>query len=72
MDIGIILILIAALIFASIITFFARRSMNDAKIKADANGYEKSGTQKITRSQDVFLYSTITKTEIPKNKDTKG
>lgn len=58
--------LIAA-VLALIATLFAKSTMNDAVRKAAANEYVKQGSINITKSHDVFLYSTVTKTKRVQN-----
>lgn len=58
--------LIAA-VLALIVTMAAKSTMNDAVRKAAANEYVKQGSVNITKSRDVFLYSTVTKTKRAQN-----
>lgn len=54
---------IIAALAALAATFFAKSTMNDAVKKAAANEYVKQGSVNITRANDVFLYSTVTRTK---------
>lgn len=57
-------VLAASIIIAAIMTNSAYKGMNTAVVQADADNYEKKGSFKLTKSNDVFLYSNVTKTKI--------
>lgn len=51
-------------VIAAIATVNAYKAMNTACAQSDADGYEKKGSFNLTRSNDIFLYSNVTKTKI--------
>lgn len=55
---------IAALIAAGVMTASAYKGMNTAREKADADNYVKQGSFNLKKSNDIFLYSNLTKTKI--------
>lgn len=54
---------ILAAVAALAATLFAKSTMNDAVKRTSANEYVKQGSVNITKANDVFLYSTVTKTK---------
>lgn len=69
---ALIYVLPIALIFAIIMTVKAYRGMNTARTPADANLYVKYGSMHITKSNDIFLYSNVTKTKIESSSGGSG
>lgn len=55
---------IAALIAAGVMTASAYKGMNTAREKEDAGNYVKQGSFNLKKSNDIFLYSNLTKTKI--------
>ena len=65
-------LLAAALILAVIITAAARSTMNNAKRQTHADRYAEGGGIKLSDSRDIFLYSSVTRTPIPKQTGGSG
>lgn len=61
LGVGVVVALIAVLIMKS--------KLKSVRMQAAANSYLKDGSLNITDSSDVFLYSTVTRTEKPKDND---
>lgn len=55
-----------AFIISLIIVIIMKGKLKSVKTKDEADDYIKSGSLNITKSSDMFLYHTITRTEIPK------
>ena len=55
--------LILGIITALIICLVLKSRMKTAVPKPDANDYVRSGTFKVTKQRDIFVYTTITKTK---------
>ena len=61
--------LVIAFVVALISVGIMRLRMNTAKPKGTAMEYIKKGSFKLTSQQDIFMYSTVTKTAKPKDND---
>ncbi len=61
--------LVMAFVIALISVGIMRLRMNTAKPKGTATEYIKKGSFKLTSEKDIFMYSTVTKTEKPKDND---
>lgn len=61
--------LVIAFVIALISVGIMRLRMNTAKPKGTATEYIKKGSFKLTSEKDIFMYSTVTKTEKPKDND---
>lgn len=61
-----------ALIFAIIMTVKAYSGMNTARTPSDADLYVKYGSMYITKSNDIFLHSNVTKTKIESSSGSGG
>lgn len=62
-----IILILIALAVAFFITYLMKKSMNTAVIKTEAEDYVVENSLDITRSLDVFTYSTVIKTPRPKD-----
>ena len=49
-----------------------KRKLKTVNMQAAANNYLKNGSLNITQSNDIFLYSNVTKTPKPKDNDNNG
>lgn len=56
-----------ALVLAVIITAVAGSTMKDAKLQVNADLYAEGRSVKLKSSRDIFLYSSVTRTPIPKS-----
>lgn len=68
----IVIALVIGLIISLIIVFMMKSQLKSVHSKYTANGYEKSGSMKVTRSHDFFLYRTITRVPRPQNTNSRG
>ena len=59
----------AGLIVALVVVGSMKRKLKTVNLQAAANNYLKSGSLNITESNDIFLYSNVTRTAKPKNND---
>ncbi len=59
----------AGLIVALVVVGSMKRKLKTVNLQAAANSYLKSGSLNITESNDIFLYSNVTRTAKPKNND---
>lgn len=59
----------AGLIVALVVVGRMKRKLKTVNLQAAANSYLKSGSLNITESNDIFLYSNVTRTAKPKNND---
>lgn len=59
--------IVASIAIALFMTYTKQSAMNTAKPQNLANNYVKDGSFIVTRSRDVFLYSTLIKHKKPKN-----
>ncbi|MCR4616485.1 MAG: TPM domain-containing protein [Clostridiales bacterium] len=64
--------LVVGLLAALIVTGVMRSKLKSVRFQAAANNYVNPGSLNITRRQDMFLYSTVTRTAIPKNTGSSG
>ena len=62
-------VIIFPLIVSSIATYMMWRSLNTVRKKHSARGYVKQNSFDLTYMKEMFLYSTVTRTERPKDKD---
>lgn len=69
---NILISLIIGFVVALIITGAMRSKLKTVRFQAAANDYVNPGSLKIARSQDLFLYSTVTRTAIPKETRSGG
>lgn len=60
------------IILALIVVGCMKSKLETVRSQAAANSYLKPGSLNITNSSDLFLYHTVTRTEIPKNNDSDG
>lgn len=60
---------LVALIIAAIATAIRAGRMNTAKLKTEAGNYVDEKGLNVTASNDIYLYCTVTRTEIPQNED---
>lgn len=63
---------VCAAVLAAIIVFSMKSSMNTAKPQPAAREYVKKGSFVLNGQQDLYLYSTTTKTAIPKQSSSGG
>lgn len=63
---------IIGFIIASIIVGGMKRKLKTVRPQNSANSYLKEGSLDLTESRDLFLYSTVTRTAIPKDDDSGG
>lgn len=54
-------------IIAVIISLFLRKQLKSVEMKPNASDYIRDGSMNITKSNEYYLYSTVTKTPKPKN-----
>lgn len=59
----------AGLIVALVVVGSMKRKLKTVNLQAAANSYLKSDSLNITESNDIFLYSNVTRTAKPKNND---
>ena len=59
----------AGLIVALVVVGSMKKKLKTVNLQAAANSYLKSGSLNITESNDIFLYSNVTRTAKPKNND---
>ncbi len=73
-SIGLIIVLSFALSFvvSLIIVLVWKKGMDTRVLQDSANEYMKKDSFKLTRSSDVFLYRTVSRTERPKDIDRRG
>ncbi|HAX82955.1 MAG TPA: methanol dehydrogenase [Ruminococcaceae bacterium] len=57
------------IVIALIVVGIMKGKLKTVRMQASANNYLKDGSLNITESQDIFLYSSVSKTEKPKNDD---
>ena len=60
------------IIIASIIVGGMKRKLKTVQPQNSANSYLKEGSLDLTESSDLFLYNTVTRTEIPKDDDSSS
>ena len=70
--IWILLSIIIGFIIASIIVGGMKRKLKTVRPQNSANSYLKEGSLDLTESSDLFLYNTVTRTEIPKDDDSSS
>ncbi len=58
---------VIGLIAALITTLIMKSQLNSVNFQTNANSYIKNGSIRITRSQDIYLYKTVTKTKRESN-----
>ena len=61
------IIAVAAFILSLLIVSGMKRSMKTARLRSEAGEYVVQGSFVLTRESDTFLYSTVTRTAIPKS-----
>jgi len=61
------MIILISLVIGLIVALFMKTAMNTARFKSSALDYVKKGSFKLTLSQDLFMYSTVSKTAKPKS-----
>lgn len=54
------------IVIAFIVVLIMKSQLKSVRFQAAANNYLKNGSLNITESRDIFLYSTVVRTEIPK------
>lgn len=59
-------------VIAFIIVGSMKRKLHTVNMQAAANNYLKNGSLNITESNDIFLYSNVTKTAKPQDNDSNG
>lgn len=67
-----IIALIVGFITALIITLVMKSKNKSVRFKREANSYVRPGSLNVTESRDLFLYSTVNRTAIPKNDSSSG
>lgn len=60
------------IIFALIVVLIMRSKMKTVRSQPAASDYMKKGSMDITKSRDLFLYTHLDKTKIPKNENNSG
>lgn len=60
------------LIFALIIVSFMKDKLKSVRREPAADSYVRNGSMNVTESRDLFLYNTVSRTEIPKNDSSSG
>ncbi len=70
------MVIIASVVFglitALIVVLVLKGQLKSVKFNKNANLYIKSGSAKVTNSQDIFLYKTLTKTKIESDSSSGG
>jgi len=69
---GIIISLIIGFVIAFIVTASLKGQLKSVQMQADANVYTTPGSLNLTRSNDMFLYSNVTRTAKPKENSSGG
>lgn len=64
---SILIALVAGLVIALIVTLKMKGKLKSVKAQKTANYYVRSGSLNLTKSLDLYLYSTVTRTAKPKN-----
>lgn len=71
-SVNIFISLAIGLVVAAVTVLIMRGTMNTARRKSGAAEYMRKGSYHLTVHQDLFLYSNITKTPIPKSNGSSG
>ena len=66
------LVLTIPLIIAAVMTGIKSAAMKTARARTDAAGYLRNGSLNIKQQQDIFLYSTVTRTAKPEPEHNSG
>ncbi len=64
--------LVIGFVIALIVTGIWRGQLKSVRQQKNANSYTKTGSKQITLSNDLFLYSTVTRTPKPQNNGNGG
>ena len=64
--------LVIGLVTALIVTGVMKGQLKSVAPQRDATDYVRQGSMNVTRSNDFYLYSTVSKSAKPKNEDNSG
>ena len=64
--------IVAGIVVAFVIVHSMKSKLKTVKMQAAAGSYLKSGSLNITQSNDIFLYSNVTRTAKPKENNSSG
>ena len=64
--------IVAGIVVAFVIVHSMKSKLKTVKMQAAAGSYLKSGSLNITQSNDIFLYSNVTRTAKPKENSSSG
>ena len=59
--------IILGFVIATLIVSYMKRKLKSVRMQAGAGAYVRDGSMRITDSRDIFLYSSVTRTAIPKS-----